>query len=218
MLEVQNISKIYKDGSKNFYAVKDISFELNKGETLSIVGDSGSGKSTIGQIVAGILRQSEGSIYFDGEELKFPFQRHLRSKIQILFQHPESAFNPRLKIEDSLKEPYKLYKSGFDFNEMVEDIERVGLKEEYLKRYPRELSGGEIQRFSIVRALSVSPDVLILDEPTSMLDVVSQAQIIHILKDYQREFNTAYIFITHNRKLSELFSDREIFLENGKLI
>ncbi len=219
MLKVRQLTKIYyKDKREKFYAIENISFDLKEGETLSIVGESGSGKSTIGEIIAGIIKADQGEIYFKEEKLKYPIQKKLRSKIQILFQHPESAFNPSLKIIDSIKEPFQLYKKNWKVEDIVEEIKKLGLREEYLYRYPRELSGGELQRLAIVRALSVDPQILVLDEPTSMLDVVSQAQIIDILRKYQEANNTSYIFITHDRKLSEIFSDREIFIDQGQLL
>lgn len=219
MLRVENLSKIYSKGrNKNFYAIKDINFELKKEETLSIVGNSGSGKSTIAQIIAGISPASEGKVVFKEKNIAYSFPKNLRNKIQIIFQHPESSFNPRLKIIDSLKEAYGKYKKDCTLENIIRDIDSLGLREEFLYRHPRELSGGELQRFSICRALSVSPEILILDEPTSMLDVVSQAQIIKILNDYKIKNQTSYIFITHNRSLSKQFSDRELFIENGKLI
>lgn len=219
MLKVRQLTKIYyKDKREKFYAIKNISFDLKEGETLSIVGESGSGKSTIGEIIAGILKADQGEIYFKEEKLQYPIQKNLRSKIQILFQHPESAFNPSLKIIDSIKEPFQLYKKNWKVEDIVEEIKKLGLREEYLYRYPRELSGGELQRLAIVRALSVDPQILVLDEPTSMLDVVSQAQIIDILRKYQKANNTSYIFITHDRKLSEIFSGREIFIDQGQLL
>ena len=217
MLKIDNIQKIYSGKKDKVAAVNDVSFEIKKAEVLGLLGNSGSGKSTIGQIVSGLIKADEGSITFEGMPIKYPMQREIRRHIQILFQHPEIAFNPKLKIIDSIKEPYKMYQS-YEFDKIVKDIEELGLKEEHLFRYPSELSGGELQRMALARAMAVNPKLLILDEPTSMLDVISQAQIILLLSELRDKNQMAYLFITHNTILAEQFCDRIIYIENGKLV
>lgn len=214
MLEVSNLKKVYKNSfSKEFIAVENINFTLENNQSLCIYGESGSGKSTIAQMIAGLIPPTTGEIKFNNEILGFPFDKKIRNKIQIVFQHPESSFNPKLKIVDSMKEPYELYHSNWDISNILESLENMGLKEEFLYRYPNQLSGGELQRLSILRALATDPELLILDEATSMLDVVTQAKIIHKLKNYQKSKHLSYLFISHNKALTEYFSEKIIVLK-----
>ncbi|PID82670.1 MAG: peptide ABC transporter ATP-binding protein [Clostridiales bacterium] len=219
MLKLEKISKTYKKGHKKiFYAAKDITFHIEVGKCVGLIGDSGSGKSTIANIVAGLTKATSGKIYYKDNLLKYPIRNNARKEIQILFQHPEVAFNPKLKIIDSLKEPYKMYRESYELKDIIDDINNLGLKEEYLYRYPSELSGGEQQRLALARVLAVQPSLLILDEPTSMLDVISQAMIIDMLKEYKEKNNTSYLFITHDEILSTIFCDHIHHIENGELI
>lgn len=218
MLTLEKISKAYKKERRIFYAAKDVNFSIHKKECVGLLGDSGSGKSTIGTMIAGLTKPTSGKIYFNDEPLHYPLKKPLRKEIQILFQHPEISFNPRLKIIDSLIEPYQLYSPSFSKENIIDDIQSFGLKEEHLYRYPHELSGGEQQRLALVRVLCVKPSLLILDEPTSMLDVLSQAMIINMLQDYQQKNETAYLFITHNHSLAEFFCDRILNIEKGTII
>ncbi len=219
ILTIKNLSKAYRKKDKSiFYAVKNVSFQIGKKQTIGLIGDSGSGKSTIAMVLTGLIDKSEGEIKFFDNNLLFPFQKDVRRRIQILFQHPEVAFNPQLKIIDSLKEPYQLYKKGFNIEDIVEDINNLGLKEEHLYRYPYELSGGEQQRLALVRVLTIKPDLLILDEPTSMLDVISQAMIIDILRKYQQINMTSYLFISDNKALAEAFCDKIYYIADGALV
>ncbi len=169
-------------------------------------------------LIAGLIKQTKGDIIFEGKSINYPFKKNIRHQIQILFQHPDVAFNPKLKIIDSLKEAYQLYKKGYHESDIVDDIHELGLKEEYLYRYPSELSGGEQQRLALVRALTVKPKLLILDEPTSMLDMISQAMIMDILKKYQEKNQTSYLFITHNQALADIFSNRFYHIEKGEIV
>ncbi len=142
----------------------------------------------------------------------------MRRDIQILFQHPEVAFNPKLRIIDSLKEPYKLYRKSYQLDDIIADINALGLKEEHLYRMPSELSGGEQQRLALARVLAIKPTLLILDEPTSMLDVISQAMIIDILKAYQKTQSTSYLFISHDEALAKIFCDQIHYMANGEIV
>lgn len=219
MLKCKNLTKVYSIGpKKRLLAIKDVSFSIGAGETVGLIGESGSGKSTIGQILCGLLKPTEGELLFQNEVLTYPFSKEVRPKIQILFQHPEVSFNPKLRIIDSIKEPYRLYLHSKDRSRIIEDIERMGLRAEHLDRYPRELSGGELQRLALARVLSIRPSLLVLDEPTSMLDVLSQAQIMHLLKAYQTRWGTSYLFITHNPQLAGFFSDQILAIHEGELV
>lgn len=218
LLKTENLSKAYHmTGSRKeiFYAAKDVNIHVFEGETLGLLGDSGSGKTTVGQIITGLIQPTSGRILYKGEEIKFPVKRSLRKQIQILFQHPEISFNPELPIIKSMEEPYKLYRPKSSKNDIIKDIEKMGLKEKHLYRKPRELSGGELQRLALSRILALEPALIILDEATSMLDVISQAQIIALLKTYQKENNTAYIFITHNKALADIVCNRIYRIDKG---
>ena len=214
LVEVENLRKRY--GRAASYVIDGVSFSIGQGETIGIMGESGSGKSTIGQILAGLYPATEGSIRFRGTQLKFPYKKEVRSKIQILFQHPEVSFNPRMKLKESLREPYLLKKRLYEESEFLKYMERFGIYREHVGRYPVELSGGELQRMALARAMLMEPECLILDEPTSMLDMVSQAQMIRLLEQLQTETGVAYLFISHDRELCRKFCSRIHQLEQGR--
>ena len=217
-IRTENLCKAYKsrtDASKSFFAAKDVNIALAEGETVGLFGDSGSGKSTLGQMLSGLLKPTSGKIFFEEQELRYPFRGPHRRDIQILFQHPEISFNPMLPILSSLKEPYSLYHIPYSLPALIENVERFGLHEEHLYRKPAELSGGELQRAALSRLLVMEPKVIVLDEPTSMLDVITQAQMIRMLRDFQEKLGTSYVFITHNRTLCESVCDRIYDVESG---
>lgn len=214
LVEVENLRKRY--GRAASYVIDGVSFSIGPGETIGIMGESGSGKSTIGQILAGLYPATEGSIRFRGTQLKLPYKKEVRSKIQILFQHPEVSFNPRMKLKESLREPYLLKKRLYEESEFLKYMERFGIYREHVGRYPAELSGGELQRMALARAMLMEPECLILDEPTSMLDMVSQAQMIRLLEQLQTETGVAYLFISHDRELCRKFCSRIHQLEQGR--
>ena len=219
-IETRNLTKIYKSGGQkrtDIPAVSDASIEIHKGETLGLFGDSGSGKSTLGQMLAGLTKPSSGEIICDGIPLVYPVKGALRRQIQILFQHPEISFNPVLPLIRSLREPYKLCGKDSGESSILKDIEKFGLHREHLYRTPGELSGGELQRAALARVLVLEPQLLILDEPTSMLDVITQAQIIHYLKDYQQRYGTSYLFISHDSCLVNAICDRMYGIQNGEV-
>lgn len=217
-IRTENLTKIYKSrtaGGKPFYACRDVNIRLMPGQTAGLFGDSGSGKSTLGQMLSGLLKPTSGRIFYEDREIGYPFRGEARRSIQILFQHPEISFNPMLPLIDSLKEPYRLYHIPCSRKILAENLERFGLHEEHLYRRPAELSGGELQRAALSRLLVMQPGVLILDEPTSMLDVITQAQMVQMLKEYQQETNAAYLFITHNRSLCDRVCSLVYTVENG---
>lgn len=215
LIEVKNLKKRYHPHSP--WVVDDVSFCIDTGDCIGIMGESGCGKSTIGQILAGLYRPTAGQILFKGEEIHMPYSKNVRPKIQILFQHPEVSFDPKMKLSDSLKEPYSLKKVKYEKSALLAYMERFGIYEEHVGRFPSELSGGELQRMALARAMLMKPEFLILDEPTSMLDMVSQAQMIHLLKQLQEETGIAYLFISHDERLNRLFCDKIWLLQNGKL-
>lgn len=214
LLEVCELSKRYS--RKGPMVVENVSFVIERGETLGIFGDSGSGKSTIGQIVAGFYPPTEGTLLFEGSPMDF--HGPSRRRIQILFQHPETAFNPKLTLTDSMREPYRFSHKSYSRRDLCKFLERFGIYEEHLERRPTELSGGELQRLALARVMLMEPSLLVLDEPTSMLDVISQAQVIQLLRELQEEQGTGYLFISHDYALCEHFCTSIRPLQNGRLL
>lgn len=216
---LEKLSKTYKSrtGSGSFYAVREADVTLEPGQTVGLFGDSGSGKSTLGMMAAGLLKPTSGNIYYEEAPLGWPFRGQARKNIQILFQHPEVSFNPALPLIRSMVEPYRLYGLPYSKEILIADVERYGLHEEHLYRCPGELSGGELQRAALARLLVLQPKVLVLDEPTSMLDVITQAQMVAMLRDYQKETGASYLFITHNRSLCDRVCDKVYDVEQGNI-
>ena len=214
ILQTEKLTKKYMN-SKDAAAVNSAEFFLRSGETVGLFGDSGSGKSTFGLMISGLLKPTSGRILYEGKEISMPFKRDIRRKIQILFQHPETSFNPALILYKSMTEPYTIYSFPYSEDILLENLSQYGLYEEHLYRYPEQLSGGELQRAALARILTINPEVIVLDEPTSMLDVISQVQIMNLLREYQAEHNTAFILISHNRALCEKMCSRLYGVENG---
>lgn len=218
VMEAVSLTKRFRGADKTWFtAVDGASISLQKGKTLGLLGQSGSGKSTLGQMMVGLLRPDSGELFFHGERLSYPIRGQARRKIQILFQHPEVSFNPQLTLRQSLIEPFKLTGKPFDDGAILSVIEPFGLHAEHLSRYPGELSGGELQRAALARVTVLEPEMILLDEPTSMLDVITQAQMIDFLHRYQQQHQTAYLFITHSTALAEQFCDEIVNMEDGRL-
>lgn len=227
MIKTVGLKKEFKSGIINkriVKAVDDVSFEIEEGKTLGLVGESGCGKSTLSRLILKLIRADEGKIFFNGSDISnytFSDMRELRAKMQIIFQHPDSSLSPRKTIYNSLIEPlkiHKLYKKGYSEEIVKEYLKVVGLSEEILSRYPHQVSGGQIQRVVIARALLLKPRFIILDEPTSMLDVSVQAQIIQLLKSIQQQFKITYLFISHDLELVKAVSDDISIMLNGKIV
>lgn len=219
VMEAVSLTKRFRGADKTWFtAVDHASLTLQRGRTLGLLGQSGSGKSTLGQMMVGLLRPDSGELFFHGERLSYPIRGQARRKIQILFQHPEVSFNPQLTLRQSLVEPFKLTGKPFDDGAILSVIEPFGLHAEHLSRYPGELSGGELQRAALARVTVLEPEMILLDEPTSMLDVITQAQMIDFLRRYQQQYQTAYLFITHSTALAEQFCDEIVKMEDGHLL
>lgn len=218
IMEAVSLTKHFRSADKTWFtAVDGASISLQKGKTLGLLGQSGSGKSTLGQMMVGLLKPDSGELFFHGERLSYPIRGQARRRIQILFQHPEVSFNPQLTLRQSLVEPFKLMGKPFDDGAILSVIEPFGLHAEHLARYPGELSGGELQRAALARVTVLEPEMILLDEPTSMLDVITQAQMIDFLRRYQQQHQTAYLFITHSTALAEQFCDEIVKMEDGRL-
>jgi peptide/nickel transport system ATP-binding protein len=184
------------------------------------VGESGAGKTTLGLMLSGLLKPDQGQIFFKGKKIGSLPQRERRQyrrQIQIVFQHPENVFNPKWKLWRSFREPFQLHGISFSEELISEQLARVGLGTEVLNRYPAQLSGGELQRIAIARIMSIDPAIVILDEPTSMLDAITQAQIIRLLDKIQKQNGVSYLFISHDLDLSRLFCNRIYELQEGIL-
>lgn len=219
IMKAVSLTKHFRSADKTWFtAVDGASISLQKGKTLGLLGQSGSGKSTLGQMMVGLLRPDSGELFFHGKLLSYPIQGQARRRIQILFQHPEVSFNPQLTLRQSLVEPFKLMGKPFDDGAILSVIEPFGLHAEHLARYPGELSGGELQRAALARVTVLEPEMILLDEPTSMLDVITQAQMIDFLRRYQQQHQTAYLFITHSTALAEQFCDEIVKMEDGHLL
>ncbi|WP_380676109.1 ABC transporter ATP-binding protein [Salinigranum sp. GCM10025319] len=203
-------------------AVDGVSFEIDRGETLGLIGESGSGKSTIAKTIIGIHEPTSGRIRYDGDEISVQTGEQLdriRSEMQMVFQDPTSCLNPRRTIRKSLHVPLRSVGLGKAERRRrtSELLERVGLNDEYLNKYPHELSGGQKQRVNIARAIAVEPSLLLLDEPTSALDVSVQAKIIALLEELQAEMDLTYLFITHDLSLVRNFADETAVMYLGEI-
>ncbi|AKB55471.1 MULTISPECIES: ATP-binding cassette domain-containing protein [Methanosarcina] len=227
LLEVKNLKKHYYSGLFQIQvnkAVDGVSFRIEKGKTLGLVGKSGCGKSTLGRTVLRLLEPTEGSIIFDGQDisgLKDHSLKYLGTRMQIIFQNPKSCLNPKMKVYDIIAEPLRLHRlcaKDEELERVKELIEIVSLNEELLFRYPKELSGGQLQRVAIARVLSMKPELIVADEPTSMLDPLVQAQILSLLKGLQIKFKISFLFISHDIKVVEWMSDEIAFMEKGKIV
>jgi oligopeptide transport system ATP-binding protein len=232
LVEVRNLHKSFPIKKGIFVertvdqvdAVIDVSFDIGKGETLGLVGESGSGKSTTGYCILQIIRPTSGTVVFDGHELtelKGEDLRRLRRRMQLVFQDPFASLDPRMTVGDIVGEPLVVHKVGSRQERRArvrELLDVVGFDPGYTNRYPHEFSGGQRQRIGIARALALSPDFIVCDEPVSALDVSIQAQILNLLKDLQQEFGLTYLFIAHDLAVVRAMSDRIAVMNAGRIV
>lgn len=230
MIKIENLSKTFVQGNnlignnKKIYAVSEISLNIAKGETLGLVGESGCGKSTLARCVSNLIQPTSGSVYINKInilKLNKKKLRESRSNFQIVFQDPGESLNPRMKIYSILNEPLKLHTKLDKIQRekrIIEVIESVGLKKDFLKRYPHEFSGGQKQRIGIGRAIVTKPKFLILDEPTSSLDVSIRGQILKLLKELQIKYDLTYLLITHDLSVVKNACDKVAVMYLGKIV
>ncbi|MGT2847341.1 ATP-binding cassette domain-containing protein [Streptococcus massiliensis] len=226
LVEVKDLEISFGEGHKKFVAVKNANFFINKGETFSLVGESGSGKTTIGRAIIGLNDTSKGEIFYEGKKINSKLskeeERDLIRKIQMIFQDPAASLNERATVDYIISEGlqnFHLYKDEEERKAKVRKIiNEVGLLAEHLTRYPHEFSGGQRQRIGIARALVMEPDFVIADEPISALDVSVRAQVLNLLKKFQKELGLTYLFIAHDLSVVRFISDRIAVIYKGVIV
>ena len=225
LLDVKGLKKYFPTKRGLLHAVDDVTFTIDKGKTLGVVGESGCGKSTTGRSILRLLEPTGGSVLFEGDDvakLNAAELRHKRKEMQIIFQDPFSSLNPRKTVSQTIAEPLQLHHIIDDkqrrLEKVLEIMETVGLAERYVNTYPHELDGGRRQRIGIARALALDPKFIVCDEPVSALDVSIQAQILNLMNEIQEERGLTYMFITHDLSVVNHFSDDIAVMYLGKLI
>ncbi len=224
LIIVEGLSKVYSSGATgSVRAVDNISFDMVRGETLALVGESGCGKSTTGRLLMRLIEPSEGTVQFDGIDFMSLSRRELkreRRRLQLVFQDPYSAFNPRMTAESIIAEPMLLAGASASDRRrrVVELLPLVGLAAHHASRYPHQFSGGQRQRIGIARALALRPEFIVCDEPVSALDVSVQAQVINLLVDLQQKFGLTYLFISHDLRVVRHIADRVAVMHLGRIV
>jgi len=224
LFTINNLSKRFFFKKKPFYALRSLSFSIHPGETIGIVGESGSGKTTLGKLLLHLYLPNEGTILFKGKDIfQFSSQRlsAYRKSVQMIFQNPASALHPRMTIEQIICEPlviYKVFSKEERLHYIYQLLSLVALPKEVLSKYPHECSGGQLQRVSIARALALSPEVIVCDEPFTALDLPTAMQLMELIKYLQRQYNVTFIFISHDLHMIQSISDRIIVLYLGEIV
>ncbi len=225
LVEITGLKKHFPSAGKQLVrAVDGVTFTIERGETLGLVGESGCGKTTVGRCLLRLIEPTEGAVKFDGQELTQLGKhelRALRRRMQIIFQDPYSSLNPRLTVGSIIGEPLEIHRIGNPQarrDRVAELLRVVGLDPDYANRYPHQFSGGQRQRIGIARALALNPDFIVADEPVSALDVSVQAQVVNLLQDLQEQFGLTYLFISHGLAVVEHISTRVGVMYLGKLV
>lgn len=231
LLKVNNLKKyfpvtkgIFQNITGHIKAVESVSFQINSGKTLGLVGESGCGKTTTGNLIMSLEKPTSGNIYFKGKDILLMNKnqkKELCSELQMIFQDPFGSLHPRMNVEKIISEPIrvnKIYKKNQIKDKVCEILELVGLKSDQLKRYPHQFSGGQRQRIGIARALTLNPKLLIADEPVSALDVSIQAQVINLLIELQEKLNLSFLFISHDLSVIQHVSDEVAVMYLGKIV
>ncbi len=225
LIEVRDMKKYFKTQRGNLHAVDEVSYAIERGRTLGVVGESGCGKSTLGRVSIHLLEATSGSIFFEGKDisqLSRPELKRYRQDMQMIFQDPFSSLDPRMSVSNIIAEPLRIYRkhnSDVELSQQVGKLmDTVGLARRLSDSYPHELDGGRRQRVGVARALSLSPKFIVCDEPVSALDVSIQAQILNLMQDLQEEMNLTYLFITHNMAVVKHISDNILVMYMGKMV
>ena len=227
LLEVKNLKQYFNVRTNvgrfaSLKAVDDVSFDIGRGETLGLVGESGCGKTTVGRTILRLYEPTAGQVLFDGEEVTRKNITRMRKQMQMVFQDPYSSLDPRMTVEDIIGEPldvHKLYTNKKERREKILDLmQTVGLNAEHATRYAHEFSGGQRQRIGIARALAVNPQFIVCDEPVSALDVSIQAQVINMFEELQEKLGVAYLFIAHDLLVVHHISNRIAVMYLGKIV
>lgn len=225
LLQVDHLKKYFKSSKGTVHAVDNVSFTIEKGKTLGVVGESGCGKSTLGRTIIRLQEPTAGTVLFEGKNISALNQKELwkqRREMQMIFQDPFSSLNPRMTISQTIEEPLKLYGLCADKERcqkrVAELMDTVGLARRLYNTYPHELDGGRRQRIGIARALALQPKFIVCDEPVSALDVSIQAQILNLMQDLQKELNLTYMFITHDLSVVHHISDDIMVMYLGQVI
>lgn len=225
LLECKHLKKYFSVPNGMLHAVDDVSFSLEKGKTLGVVGESGCGKSTLGRTILRLLPHTDGEVIFEGQNIlqyNGEQMKRLRTKMQIIFQDPFSSLNPRYTVFDTIEEPlniHKVYKTQSEvYGRVKELMEVVGLAARYENAYPHELDGGRRQRIGIARALALNPSFIVCDEPVSALDVSIQAQVLNLMMDLKDSLGLTYMFITHDLSVVKHISDDIVVMYLGQIV
>ena len=224
LLEVNHLKKYFQVGAGVNHAVDDVTFKIEKGRTMGVVGESGCGKSTLGRTIIRLLDATDGQVLLNGEDITYAKGRdlrRLREKMSIVFQDPYSSLNPRQCVEDIIREPLQEARrfSKAEINERAEALmELVGVEDRLRMAYPHEMDGGRRQRVGIARALALNPEFIMCDEPVSALDVSIQAQVLNLLMDLQEQFGLTYMFVTHDLSVVRHISDDICVMYLGQLV
>jgi len=224
LLDVRDLKKYFKNKAGMLHAVDGVSFKLDEGKTLGVVGESGCGKTTLGRTILHLTEPTDGQVFFEGNDITNPTKsklRNIREKMQIIFQDPFSSLNPRMSLSEAIMEPI-LLRGGMSRADMLTETRRlmdtVGIATRFENSYPHELDGGRRQRIGIARALVLNPKFIVCDEPVSALDVSIQAQIINLLLDLQEERSLAYMFVTHDLSVVKYISDDIMVMYLGHMV
>lgn len=223
LVEIKNLRKHFDIGKANkLKAVDGVSFDIYKGETLGLVGESGCGKTTLGRTLTVLYKKTGGEIIYSGENVNEIDNKEFAKKVQMIFQDPQASLNPRMTVGDIIAEGldvHKMCKNKQERDTIVQDLlAQVGLNKEHMSRFPHEFSGGQRQRIGIARALAINPEFIVCDEPISALDVSIQAQVVNIMKDLQKEKGLTYLFIAHDLSMVKYISDRVAVMYLGDLV